>query len=199
MYNCLLIINWEIHWYKILGQVLLLYWRLSWCLGFIHPMGTLIVQIVCPEASERVMETKKTKKKLVRLSANLACEIRPTTDNVVSEWRNWLTRNLCEPVKVWQQCCAGGRLTVVRRRILKVPPMLTDLSVWARPYQNYWVLHNKGSAWGMGMCCIVVKECDWEVRYHMAMKSFGLAHLSRSPTRAPARDTGRRDKRENNF
>lgn len=28
----------------------------------------------------------------------------------------------------------------------------------------------------MGMC-IVVNECDWEVRYHMAMKSSGLALL----------------------
>lgn len=57
------------------------------------------------------------------------------------------------------------------------PPRLTDQCVWAWLYQNYWVLHNKGSVWRMGMCCIVVNECDWEVRYHMAMKSSGLALL----------------------
>lgn len=55
-----------------------------------------------------------------------------------------------------QECSALGRLTVVRGRLLQVPPVLTDLCVWAWLYQNYRALHNKGSVWRMGMSCIVV-------------------------------------------
>lgn len=75
--------------------------------------------------------------------------------------------------KYTSNCVKTGSLSVVKDILL---PVASD---WLIMYLGTTSSDLLTAAWQWeclenGYACVVVNECDWEVRYHMAMKSSGL-------------------------